>query len=332
MKWKKRLGALWLAGLLCACGSQPPRPVPPPDLPSSSSSQSEPDAREPGFPVTVGGATLEKKPERVVSLNPSITEILCDLGLGPALAGVGDWDNPPALPEGASRCGTEIAPDIPAIRQAGAEAVLVLGPLPERARLQLEEADIPLIRLEKPETVEALPGYYEEIAKALLGEEEGPAAAAAFSEPLMAQWSALVQAASELPSHPLGAFMAYLPLTLATADSLQGRLLEQCGITNAGADYAGWQYPEELLLPFNPEVLVVDIRTVTPEEAAAHPNYKTTPCVLNGRVLGVDGSALENGGARLFETAGQIARLAGAELPPGGAETAGEGTENAPEA
>lgn len=311
---KRWLCACLLAAAVCACSLQQPAGPALSSRESPESSQSEPQEKDPNFPVTVGGAVIAERPERVVSLNPSITEILCDMGLKAMLAGIGEFDAPPFFLEEKPRCGSETAPDIPAVLQTGAQAVLTLCPLPERAQQQLKEAGVPLVRLEKPERVEELPDYYAQIAKVLLGEEEGAVLAAAFSEPLMARFKVVTAAAEELSGHPLGAFAAFLPLTLATSDCLQGRLLEQCGIANAAADYADWQYPEELLIPFEPEVLVVDTRTVTPEEVTAHPNYRTTPCAVNGRILGIDGGAIENCGMRLFEAAEEIAQLAGARL------------------
>ncbi|MCI8442741.1 MAG: ABC transporter substrate-binding protein [Provencibacterium sp.] len=316
MKTSRRWLCICLIGLLfCACSRQLQKAPASSHPEPSESSSSESQKADLNFPVTIGETVLSEKPERVVSLNPSITEILCDMGLQAALAGIGEFDSPPSLSEEKPRCGSETAPDIPAVLQAGAQAVLSVSPLPERAQRQLEEADIPLVRLDKPERVEELPFYYEQIAKALLGEEEGATAAAAFYEPLMARFHLLLLAADELSEHPLGAFAAFLPLTLATSDCLQGRLLEQCGISNAAAEYSEWQYPQELLIPFEPEVLVVDTRTVTPEEVSAHPNYRTTPCAVNGRILGIDGSAIENCGQRLFEAAEEMALLAGAVLP-----------------
>lgn len=321
--WFLCLIALCLAAIgLSACGLlQEPaslsgsRKGPSSTAEEKSESEPQPEPEDPDFPVMIGETEILSRPERAVALNPSVAEILCDMGLAAKLSGVGTWENTPAGLEGLPRCGSEVLPDIPAILEAKADLVLTVTPLPETAREQLQQAGIPLVSLQKPDTVEGLPGYYTQLALALLGRESGPAAAEAFCAPLMARYAAVVAAAEELPEHPLGAFAAFLPLTLATGDCLQGRLLTACGIENAAEEYTDWQYPPELLIPFEPQVLVVDTRTLTVEEVNAHPNYKTTPCAVNGRILGIDGSAIENGGIRLFEAAEEMARLAGAQLP-----------------
>lgn len=320
-----RLWPLCLLALcLSACGllRGPEQLAGPRRGPSSSAADTqgpdsgpEPEPEDPDFPVIIGGIEIASRPERAVALNPSVAEILCDMGLSAQLAGAGSWEGSPELPEGLARCGSEVLPDIPAVLAAGADVVLTVTPLPESARQQLQQAGIPLVSLQKPDTVEGLSSYYAQIASALLGRESGPQAAQAFAAPLMARYEAVTAAAEGLSERPLGAFAAFLPLTLATGDCLQGRVLAACGIENAAAEYTDWQYPQELLIPFEPQVLVVDTRTLSVEQVNAHPNYKTTPCVVNGRILGIDGSAIENGGRRLFEAAEEIARLAGAQLP-----------------
>lgn len=48
------------------------------------------------YPVTVGGVTLDKRPERIVALSPSATETLFAIGAGPQVIAVDDNSNYPA--------------------------------------------------------------------------------------------------------------------------------------------------------------------------------------------------------------------------------------------
>lgn len=315
----KRLTALFLAliMILCACRAENADPV------QGSSAVGEPsepqEERDPDFPATVAGVEIQSKPEKIAALNPSIVEILYDMGLGDALCGVGEaCGQAQDMPNmGMPMLGSEIAPDITAILDSGAQLVLTASPIPQAAVQALSKAGIPLIRFEKPREVPLLPGYYEDIARAVLGEQAGRQRAQEFSQPLMEQYGRIRALSDAAQEKPLGAFAAFLPLTLATGDSMQGSLLEVCGIENAAADYTGWQYPQELLLPFNPQILVVDSRTVKADEVRAHPNYKTTPCVAQGKILEIDGSALENCGARLFESMARMALFAHSGWPLG---------------
>lgn len=52
------------------------------------------------FPVTVGNLTLDKRPEKIVSLSPSVTEMLFAIGAGPQVTAVDDNSNyPPEAPK-----------------------------------------------------------------------------------------------------------------------------------------------------------------------------------------------------------------------------------------
>ena len=278
-------------------------------------SSSEPEPVDPNWPVEMGDVPIEKKPKRVVSLNPSITELVFDMELDSALKGVDDYCSYPEQAKELARCGTEAMPEVEAIADEDAQLVLVLNELPAAQYEALLQADAEVIVLEKPQEIDKLPEYYEQIATIFLGKEDGPKRAKEFAEPLLAAYDEITEAVREADApRPLGCFMALLPLTMATGDSLQGQLLEACGIENAAAENSDWQYPEDQLLAFNPEVLVFDTRTATLDEVKHHYNYKTTPCVVNERLLAVDGSAIENGGKRLFETVLEMARFANAKL------------------
>ena len=48
------------------------------------------------YPVTVGGVTLDQRPQRIVSLSPTTTEMLFAIGAGPQVVAVDDQSNFPA--------------------------------------------------------------------------------------------------------------------------------------------------------------------------------------------------------------------------------------------
>ncbi|WP_409290035.1 ABC transporter substrate-binding protein [Peribacillus sp. SCS-37] len=80
------------AALLGGCGSTAE--------PKKEENKSSQNKNEKAFPITVTDdegekVTIEKKPEKIVSLIPSTTEIAFSLGLGDKIAGVSDFDNYP---------------------------------------------------------------------------------------------------------------------------------------------------------------------------------------------------------------------------------------------
>ncbi|WHY02964.1 ABC transporter substrate-binding protein [Neobacillus sp. DY30] len=81
-------------GVLTACGEQKE------SVKDEGNSSTEQKAAETAYPVTIKDAvdnkvTIEEKPEKIVSLIPSNTEIAFALGLGEQVVGVSDFDNYP---------------------------------------------------------------------------------------------------------------------------------------------------------------------------------------------------------------------------------------------
>ncbi|WP_400245157.1 ABC transporter substrate-binding protein [Niallia sp. JL1B1071] len=84
------LAMLLVVGVLAGCG----------ETKTESNNKEQSTQQEAAFPVTIKDAldqdvVIEKKPEKIVSLMPSNTEIVFALGLGEELVGVSDYDNYP---------------------------------------------------------------------------------------------------------------------------------------------------------------------------------------------------------------------------------------------
>ncbi|MFB4473184.1 ABC transporter substrate-binding protein [Oceanobacillus caeni] len=99
---KKLMSLLFLMffaiGMIAGCGSEEPK-----DANTDNNAENTEQAEQAGdqaFPVTITDATdqevtIEKEPEKIVSLIPSNTEIAFALGLGDKVVGVSDNDNYP---------------------------------------------------------------------------------------------------------------------------------------------------------------------------------------------------------------------------------------------
>jgi iron complex transport system substrate-binding protein len=79
------LAALVLVGGLTACSSDAGTPNPPPNGSTAAA-----------FPVTVGSLTLDKRPERIVSLSSTATEMLFGIGAGKQVVAVDMYSTYPA--------------------------------------------------------------------------------------------------------------------------------------------------------------------------------------------------------------------------------------------
>lgn len=90
------LTMLLAAGVLAGCGESAEQPKEEKKVEEGQNTGGE----EAAFPVTIKDAldneiVIESKPERIVSMIPSNTEIVFELGLGEEVVGVSDFDNYP---------------------------------------------------------------------------------------------------------------------------------------------------------------------------------------------------------------------------------------------
>ena len=92
--------------------------------------------------------TLDKVPERIVSLSPANTEILYAVGAGAKVVGVTSFDDYPAEVKEIEKIGTFEGPNLELIQKAKPDVVLAGGYIQEDLIASLEQLNIPVISTE----------------------------------------------------------------------------------------------------------------------------------------------------------------------------------------
>ena len=290
---------LFFATALAACGSS-----------DKSSDTTVVDAvEESSFPVTVGELTLEAKPERIVSLSPTATEMLYAIGAGSQVVAVDEYSN---YPEQAAALGTALSgfePNIEAI--SGYEPDLVIisydpGSLVE----QLGSLGIPVFTAN---AAMDLDGVYEQIEQfgALTG---NVANAVQLSSQMQADIEAAV-AGVTLPADPLTYYYeldnTYYSLT---ANTFVGQIFSLFGLVNiADGVEAGNDYPQlsaEVIVSANPDLIfLADTKCCgqTAETVAQRDGWAQMNAVMSGGVIELDDDVASRWGPRIVELVQAIA-------------------------
>lgn len=127
-------------------------------------------SEKPAFPASSCGVTLDKAVEKVVSLSPAVTEIICELGFKSALVGISSYcDYPEEL--SAARVGSTENPDLDKITALRPDAVIALSALSERETYTLNQAGIAVLTAPVPDSMEEYSLLYREISAAFYGKE-----------------------------------------------------------------------------------------------------------------------------------------------------------------
>jgi ABC-type Fe3+-hydroxamate transport system substrate-binding protein len=185
-------------------------------------------------------ATMPRAPERIVSLVPSLTEALFDLGLGERVVGVTDWCVHPAeRVAGLPRVGGTKDTDVGAV--VALRPDLVIANHEENTRrtvAQLEAAGIP-VWVTYPRTVADGAALLRALAEAL---GAGETAIRDVVEPVE---RAVAEARRTRPARPLRVFCPVWrdPWMSVGADTYAHDLLTLCGGANVFANRRERRYP-----------------------------------------------------------------------------------------
>lgn len=145
---------LFLA-LASACAATPISSSSPPSSPAASAGPSAPASLEPAaYPVTLTDDAdreleLAAEPERIVSLAPSNTEIVCALDACDRLVGVTDFDDYPAEVADVDKVVIQASVDVELVVDAEPDLVLAAGNelTPSAVIAQLEDLGLPVLVL-----------------------------------------------------------------------------------------------------------------------------------------------------------------------------------------
>lgn len=179
------------------------------------------------FPYEVCGIELAKSVEKAVSLSPAVTEIISELGFSDKIVGISDYcDYPENLT--AKRVGSSENPDIDAILHLAPDAVFTLSPLSERENYLLSQANIAVLNLSVPTSIDGYSDLYGEIAGAFYGRETFGQKEQRRTDKISSDAVKNLQSAAEKVSLETFVYVTE-KLTLAGSDTFENAVLELAG-------------------------------------------------------------------------------------------------------
>lgn len=255
------------------------------------------------------------RPERIVSLAPSATEMLFALGLGERLVGATHFCDYPPEAARLPKIGGFTDPNLERILSLRPDLVVGARGNPRELFERLERLGVAGLALEG----ESLVGLSSDLR--LLGRAAGAEARAGeLAEEWQRRGEALAALAARTPNRPRVLFLFSLEKPIsAGAGSHLDDLIRRAGGRNLAAD-AGGAWPEltrESILTLDPEVLILSTpHGVAEGERGAplgvlrrDPRWAGVAAVRNGRVALLDDDLLTIPGPRLFEGLERMAEV-----------------------
>lgn len=257
-----------------------------------------------GRPVTIPDG-----PMRVVSLAPSLTEIVFALGRGDWLVGVTDFCDYPPEARSKPRIGGPMTPDLERVVRLRPDLVLATADgNPRETLAQFARLHIPVFAV-KPEGYAGILGSAEAVGRALRAEGE----AAALVQDIQGRVAAIRRAVALRP-RPRVLYLVWAdPLIAAGPATYIHDLMEMAGGENVVRERSV-PYPRlswEEVVGAAPEVILVASHRDGPDRPSigeAWRGWQCVPAVRSGRIMAVPGDTIHRPGPRVVEGVERLAR------------------------
>lgn len=287
-------GSLALAG--CANREAPAGPALAPDTPAARA-----------FPVqiTPSGGTpvvLDRRPERIVSLSASSTEMLFAVGAGRQVVAVDDQSTFPAEAPRTALSG--LTPNIESIAGYNPDLVIASGDANELTA-GMAKLGKPVLILTAARTLEDLYGQLDLIGRATGHSEDATALAKRMRDDI-----AKIVADTPRPATPLRYYHELdSELYSATSKTFIGQVYSLFGLTNIAdpADLDAGGYPKlsaEHIIRSNPDLIFLADTKCCGQNAqtvAARPGWSSVQAVRTGNVVALDDDLASRWGPRVVD-------------------------------
>lgn len=251
--------------------------------------------------------SLDKYPERIISLSPSNTEILFALGLNDEIIGVTEYcDYPEAALEKETIGGFDKS-DAEKIISLKPDLVIGSGDPNEKLDSILRDADIPTLSYDS-KNIEEIISQIERIGEITNRSEE----AEKIIKEMKNRRDTIVEKVKDQEKIRVFYEVWPDPLTAAGEGSFMNELIELSGGDNITKD-SKKAYPEidpELLIDRNPEIYLTTMHNAEKEmnEIKERPGYHSIDAVKNGRIYFLDSNIASRPGPRIIEALEMVAK------------------------
>lgn len=258
---------------------------------------------------------IEEIPQRIVSLAPSITEILFALDLGNKVVGVTDYCDSPQEALDKSKVGGYFMTNLEAIMGQDPDIVFADGHDPVCD--QLEELEVTMVVLQ-PEDIAGIFEDIEMVGEITDKEKEAEELVAEIEGRIDAVTTKTAEVERPTVFYVIDASEPSKPWT-AGEGSFVDALIDLAGGTNIAATSGEWtQFSLEVLVSTDPDLIIVDAshgEALIPDFGSIT-GWKEMSAVKSGEIHLIDGNLTSRPGPRIIDGLEEMARIIHPELFP----------------
>ena len=260
--------------------------------------------------------TITRKPERIISLAPSNTEILFALGLGEKVVGITNVCNYPSQTEEKEKIGDYNNPNLEKIIELKPDLILASHGNPVKLINQLEELDYTVVGL-NPKNINDIISSMTLVGQITANNKE----AAKLAEEMKKRMEAVLSGTSSLTKNdkPRVLYVVwYKPLWTAGSETFIDELIQKAGGVNIAGELSGWpQMSLETVIEKNPQVIIVGCSEDQPELIEAVKNESTlygTDAFQHNQIYTINTDIVSRTGLRIVDALEEMAKIIHPEI------------------
>lgn len=245
------------------------------------------------YPVTTDGLVFSSSPERVASLSPAVTEIICALGFGDRLVCRSEYCDYPDEISSLPTAGSAANPNIEAVIECKPQLLISMSPIANKDVSSLETAGINVMIISSPQSNDELFGLYEKLSLIFNGSEDYISVA----ESLLSEYrKAIENASGSCKSIALILEVFGDSFSVASGSDFAGDYISCFGKNIAAGNISMTMSAEELIAA-DPEVILL-ASPLNSDDIGYEP-ASLLSAFNNGKVYVIDASLTERPTARL---------------------------------
>jgi iron complex transport system substrate-binding protein len=283
----------------------------------SKTSTSNTDTKKGAFPVTITDSfgrkvTLDKKPEKIISLAPNITETVAALNASDRLVGRTDYCDYPENIKSVQSIGTMQQPNIEKIVDLKPDIVVASSIIKKDVVEKLEKLNVKAAVISGVETFDGVYQTIENVAK-LIGEDAAAAKVVADMKKKVNDITEKVKSANKPKVYYVVGFGQTGDYTAGKGTFID-ELIKMAGGTNTAGDVQGWKYSLEKIVENDPDIMICSKYYDTKKGITAANGYKDLRAVKEGKLLEIDNNMLDRQGPRMADGLEALAKIIHPEL------------------
>lgn len=308
MKYLKKVSALLLAMMmvfsLAACGSSDSAKE---EGTTAEVAQQDGQTVYPYEAVDYLGTTytIEKEPQKVVSVSPSMTELIYALGAQDKLVGRSDYCDYPEEAASVESVGSMQTPDVEKIISLEPDLVIVTNMVDEQVVSKLTDVDISVLTVADVQDLSQIYDMVSMVGAALNKNAE----AAALVEESKGTITDVEEKVKDLEAPSVYYVVSYGEYgdSIPGGDTFIHGIITAAGGDNIGKDITGWSINLEEIIEKDPDIIIIPSYYDGAFQEADH--YKDLTAVKEGRVYVIDTNMVDRQGARTAEAVKTLAEI-----------------------